>query len=132
MLCRMTVWIYPRVVVVNVHDGDTIAVDIDYGRDTWARNAAVRLFGIAARELRAPGGKEARDHLAALLPVGTVTRVDSYGWDKYGGRIDALVWLPDGSSVQSRMISDGYAAAWDGRGVQPQPPWPIPLTTITP
>lgn len=100
-------------------------MDIDYGRDTWALRAVVRLLGIAARELSAPGGREARDHLAALLPVGTVTRVDSHGWDKYGGRIDGMVWLPDGSSVASRMIADGYAVAWDGKGKQPLPPWPL-------
>lgn len=122
----MTVWTYPACVVVGVHDGDTIEVDIDLGQDLWVRRRAVRVFGIAARELAAPGGREARDHLAGLLPLGTAVRVESIGWDKYGGRIDGRVLTPDGLDIGVKMIADGYAAPWNGSGRQPLPPWPIP------
>lgn len=124
----MTTWTYPRCIVTGVHDGDTLSVDIDLGQEIWIRSRPVRLAGIAARELRLPGGKEARDHLAALLPVGTVVRVDSQGWDKYGGRIDgSIVRLPDGMDVSAAMVADGYAVDWDGKGAQPLPPWPLPV-----
>lgn len=125
----MTTWTYPACVVVGVHDGDTIEVDIDLGQDMWVRRRAVRLFGIAARELAAPGGREARDHLAGLLPLGASVEVYSTGWDKYAGRIDGRVTHADGDrllDVGVEMIASGYAAPWNGSGKQPQPPWPIP------
>jgi hypothetical protein len=96
----LTHWTYPRCVVVAVHDGDTISVDIDLGQDMWVKRRSVRLSGIAARELREPGGKEARDALTGLA-LGANVLIDSIGWDKYGGRIDGLVYLADGSLVQA-------------------------------
>jgi endonuclease YncB( thermonuclease family) len=109
---------------VDVHDGDTIKVDIDFGQDIWTRGRLVRLAGIACRELSEPGGKEARDALAELLPVQLMVHIDSTGWDKFGGRIDGLVFLPDGRTVQSWLLAEGWAVAWDARSKQPKPPWP--------
>lgn len=117
-------WIYPSCTVVDVHDGDTVRVDIDLGQDLWIMKRAVRLVGIACRELSDPGGPEARDALAELCPVGTRVRLDSRGWDKYAGRIDAVMYLPDQRTVQSVLIDEGWAAVWNGRGAQPKPPWP--------
>lgn len=119
----MTVWSYPRCTVLGVHDGDTIRVDVDHGMAIWSRGITVRLAGLAARELKDPGGVAARDHLAGLLPVGATVQLDSAGWDKFG-RLLGVVYLPGGGTAQERMIGDGYAAAWDGKGPQPQSPWP--------
>lgn len=121
----MSTWYYPRCYVTEVYDGDTIKVDIDLGQDLWVRDRAVRLAGIAARELREPGGREARDHLRALLPPDIEVAVVSTGWDKYAGRIDGLVGRPDGGDVGALMIAAGYAVAWNGKGAQPRPAWPI-------
>jgi len=120
----VTVWSYPLCTVLDVHDGDTVKVDIDHGMGIWSRGVLVRLVGVAARELRDPGGPEARDYLRGLLPLGALVHVDSHGWDKYGGRISGTVFLPTGGTATERMVSDGYAAPWDGNGKQPQPPWP--------
>lgn len=125
----MTVWTYPRCTVVDVHDGDTLSVDIDCGQDIWIRRRSVRLAGIAARELSEPGGKEARDFVRSWLPDGTEVCVESTGWDKYAGRIDGIVHLPDSWTVQQRLLDAGFAAVWDGKGAQPKPPWPIPTST---
>lgn len=122
----MRTWIYPCCTVLDVYDGDTIRVDIDLGQDVWVRRRTVRLAGVAARELRDPGGGEARDHLAALLPPGTPVLIESTGWDKYAGRIVGLVHLARVGLVQDQLIAAGYAVTWDGRGRQPAPPWPIP------
>src|SRR2546430_10186637 len=46
----------------------------------------VRLNGINAIELNRPGGKEAREHLIALMPIGSKVTLTSFGWDKYGDR----------------------------------------------
>jgi endonuclease YncB( thermonuclease family) len=121
----LTHWTYPRCTVVAVHDGDTLSVDIDLGQDMWVKRRSVRLTGIAARELREPGGLEARDTLTGLA-LGANVLIDSIGWDKYGGRIDGLVYLADGSLVQMELIQRGFAIPWDGKGAQPKPPWPIP------
>ena len=119
-----TAYIY-KATVVDVHDGDTFTADIDLGFDVRIRYR-VRLAGCNAIELGQPGGYEARAHLLGLLPVGSVCLVSSVAFDKYGGRIDAGVQGFGGKWVQDQMIRDGYAAAWDGTGPRPTPPWPIP------
>ena len=124
----MTVWHYPRCTVVNVHDADTAAVDVDLGMEMWVRHRAVRLAGIAARELSEPGGKEARDALATILPVGTLVEVMSTGWDKYAGRLDGVIYL-GGQDINQLLVDQGWAVPWDGRGTQPKPVWP---RTVTP
>lgn len=122
--------VYPGI-VLEVHDGDTLTVALDVGFNftaTWP----VRLLGMNARELSEPGGREARDHLAGLCPVGSAVTVRSVVWDKYGGRIDGIVY-PDadaGASVAGRMCSDGYAAPWNGVGPRPVPPWPMPAPAV--
>jgi endonuclease YncB( thermonuclease family) len=129
----VTIWVYPRCFIVDVHDGDTIKVDIDFGQHFWVKERSVRLDGISARELREEGGKEARDALAELLPVGAEVRIESKGWDKYGGRIDGIVYLPDGRSVQAWLIEQGWAVRWNAKGVPPKPRWPrmlVPLDTL--
>jgi endonuclease YncB( thermonuclease family) len=118
--------------VTSVHDGDTLTVRVDLGFDTW-RVQNVRLIGINARELSQPGGKEARDHLRKLLgwpdsDYGQRIGLISVAYDKYGNRVDGDVLLA-GESVPAQMIRDGYAAAWNGRGKAPVPPWPIPVTS---
>jgi micrococcal nuclease len=124
--------------VLEVHDGDTVRLDLDLGVGTSHRDIDlgfdvhilgrrlrlredVRLYGCNAIELAQPGGTEARDHLASLLPVGTWASVETIKNDKYGGRYDAKITLPDGSDLTARMIADGYAAPWDGIGPKTVP-----------
>lgn len=138
----MTAYTY-RGQVLDVHDGDTVRVDldlhigsthhdIDLGFDVHIAShhlrlrEDVRLKGCNAIELAQPGGVEARDHLASLLPVGEWVTVQTFKVDKFGGRYDALITLPDGRDVTTVMCADGYAAPWDGVGPKPVPPWPIP------
>jgi micrococcal nuclease len=114
-----------RARVLKVIDGDTVALDIDLGFYTH-EHMSCRLSGINARELRDPGGKEARDHLAEMIKVGDEVVVSSIKPDKYAGRFDGLIYVDDGPSVNQRMIDDGYAAPYDGKGSpRPVPPWPI-------
>ena len=115
-----------RATVRNVHDGDTIYADLDQGLGIWNRNIGLRLAGINARELSEPGGKEARDVVAAMLPVGTVVDIVSLGWDKFAGRIDADVTLFDGRNLGAVLVEKQWAATWDGKGSRADhvPPWP--------
>jgi endonuclease YncB( thermonuclease family) len=122
-------------IIRNVHDGDSITVDLDQGLGTWKHGLALRLYGCNAQELGQPGGGEARDNLAALLPVGTRVTVRSYkadrdlSQDKYGGRYDAAVTLPDGRDLVALLIAQQWVAAWDGKGSRPVPPWPRTIST---
>jgi endonuclease YncB( thermonuclease family) len=123
-----TAYIY-RATVLEVHDGDTFTADLDLGFNIHIQYR-VRLAGCNAIELKDSGGQEARQHLLTLLPLGSVCLVSSVHYDKYGGRIDAVVRIGEArdearDSVALIMISDGYAAAWDGTGPRPTPPWPI-------
>lgn len=117
----MTTYPYPLAVVRDVHDGDTIGLDIDLGFKqalltrnpiTGKRQFTCRLFGINAPELGTPEGAAARDFLASLLPPGTRVMVESKDWDAYQGRYDAVVTrVGDLVSVNDVMVEAGYAVA---------------------
>jgi endonuclease YncB( thermonuclease family) len=113
-------------VVVRVVDGDGLVVSVDLGWSVWLHSQRIRLAGCNARELPEPGGVEARDHLAELLPAGTAVTLATVKIDRYGGRYDAHVTLPDGRDLVSLLIAAGWAAPWDGRGPRPVPLWPRP------
>lgn len=127
-----------RATVSGMHDGDTIEVDIvlakvgkqkldaDLGFNVHRGPAgvmlvrqSVRLYGCNAPELRTPEGKAALAFLETLVAVGDVVQVLSYGWDKYGGRIDGAVTLADGRDLVAEMIASGHAVAWGGQGPKP-------------
>lgn len=117
--------------IVRIIDGDTLVAAADLG---WhlTLELTVRLADVNAIELARPGGREAAQHLAALTPPGSAVTLVSLGLDKYGGRTDGRIIRPDGVDVAARMVADGYAAPWDGRGPRPTPPWPIPEPGVEP
>lgn len=117
-------------VIQSVHDGDSIHASVSLGFGIWhgsedsVPGVMLRIAGLNARELSEEGGEEARDHLAELLPAGTAVTLRTVKPDKFGGRYDADVELPDGSDLGDRLIAEGWAAAWDGTGERPVPAWP--------
>jgi endonuclease YncB( thermonuclease family) len=119
----MTVWTYPRATVAYVHDGDTLAADLDLGFGLLLRQL-LRLDGCNAIELSNPGGYAARNNLGALLPRGAVVPVSVVGLDKYAGRCEAQITLPDGRDLVTVLIMQQWAAPWNGLGPKPTPPWP--------
>lgn len=75
--------------------------------DTFSYNGIkVRMAGLDAPEMGAPGGQEAAQHLAAMLQEGQVTLVPR-ARDVYG-RTVAEVWL-NGQNLADRMIAEGFA-----------------------
>lgn len=107
---------YPGL-VRQVHDGDTIYIDLDLGfgfkvesRD-WDGHPwlACRVFGINAPELSTAAGKTALSYAQGLLPIGLRVLVTSHGWDKFGGRFDGQVTLPDGRDFATLMLESGNA-----------------------
>lgn len=103
-----------------VQDGDTVYVkaqvkqDIGFGiTDTHDLYLRCRIRGINAPEISTQAGKDARAFARTVLPVGTAVRVQSVYWDKYGGRVDANVFILDPPSdprdFGSIMVSTGHA-----------------------
>jgi endonuclease YncB( thermonuclease family) len=72
----MTTRTYPFARVINVHDGDTIRLDVDLGFSTHAY-VWIRLQDVGAPELKEAGGPEAKrvveEWLATHAPSGYVT-----------------------------------------------------------
>jgi endonuclease YncB( thermonuclease family) len=114
-------YVYPAT-VATVHDGDTLRAVCDLGFHATL-TVDVRLDGINARELHTPGGREAREQLAALV-LGQQVTLTSLGLDKYGRCLGRLT-LPDGSDVATAMVGAGYAAPYSGHGTKSVPAWPI-------
>jgi micrococcal nuclease len=95
--------------VVTVHDGDTCTLDIDLGFQVTLRYNC-RAYGINAPELNTAAGKLARDFARIILPALSTVTVTSHGWDKYGGRFDGTITLPDGRDWADVMVTAGHAA----------------------
>lgn len=107
-------------VVLSVHDGDTLTVDIDLGFKTWARGMVLRLDGINAPELPTPEGKAAQLFLESILKGQQVivrTRKSSGlnpadKEEKYGRWLATVLTLPPaGINVNELMVTKGFAVA---------------------
>jgi len=133
---------YPAT-VLDVIDGDTLHLDLelgrarhrnhDYGFHLYAEGFALRLhltgrlLGLNAAEHGTPGGDAATANLTALLPPGTACQVITSPSlvDKYGGRWDVRLLVGSPSyDLGDWLVAQGWAAAWDGTGPKPVPPWP--------
>lgn len=111
-----------RATVRSVTDGDTIRADIDLGFNMVMRNAAIRLSGIDAPEVKTPEGRVSKTYLSERLPKGTEILLVSHKdeTEKYGrilGTIyigKALVTGPVvGESVNWEMLAKGMAAEYN-------------------
>jgi endonuclease YncB( thermonuclease family) len=115
-----------RFVVTKVTDGDTIAGRLDLGVGGVELTQSCRLAGINCWEIGTVAGKAAQTHAASLLSLGVSYTVVILGADKYARRFDGVLYLSGGRTLNDRMVLDGYAAPWDGRGSAPLPVWPLP------
>lgn len=128
---------FPAAELAPAHDGDTISLDVtlgpharnhDYGFHIYTDAAGYlhlhsnfRVLGENAPELATPAGKVAAEFVQQLLPPGTEVTVTTTKSpeDKYGGRFDATVTLPDGRDLAAVEIAAGVALPWDGHGKRP-------------
>lgn len=102
-----------------VYDGDTfVAVaHISGGADV---NVRVRLSNIDTPEMNGKCEIEkrrariARERLIKLIPRGTVVELKNIKDDKYIGRIDANVILPDGRDVGRVLINEKLGRPYSG------------------
>jgi endonuclease YncB( thermonuclease family) len=99
--------------IVRIIDGDTVEarVRIWLGLD---QTIHIRIRDMDAPEMKgdcpeaAAASKEA---LARLLGSGPIT-LTNIKHDKYGGRVDAALRLPDGRDVGAEMLRSGHAVPW--------------------
>src|SRR5438105_3433362 len=96
--------------LLDVHDGDTVHLDIDLGFHTWRRGERYRLARINAPEITTAMGPVSRDALTLKLSgakklVATTSKADNYG--RY-----LVELLADGQNVNDWMVAAGYAAVY--------------------
>lgn len=116
-----------------VHDGDTFTLEADLTRIFGIRmvkiEVNVRILAMAARELKDPGGVEAQINLESMI-LGKPVVIASMGADKWNLRTDAVVTYLDasgrGADLATDLITNVWAVPWNGKGIQPKPPWPRP------
>ncbi len=103
--------------VVRVIDGDTFEASAAVWLDQQVA-VRVRIAGIDAPELRArcdaerKGAEAARDYLARRIADSDVT-LSAVRYDKYGGRVDAVV-EDRGGDIARAMLRARLARAYDG------------------
>lgn len=105
--------------VVDVHDGDTVHLDLDLGfgiifnsHDLDGKPVnSCRVYGINAPELATDAGKAALAFAETLLHPGDHVMVVSHSWDKYGGRFDGTITLADGRDFATLMLESGNAVS---------------------
>jgi endonuclease YncB( thermonuclease family) len=119
------------VLVVGVHDGDTFTALLPFGGAFLKIN--VRLLGVDAPEIKVreaarkgtpiaaleeQAGAAVRDALLPLLDKREVV-IQIKSWDKFGSRLLAECWLPDGQSLSAYLLERGFARAYKGDAKQP-------------
>ncbi|MBP3397865.1 MAG: thermonuclease family protein [Alphaproteobacteria bacterium] len=104
-----------------IFDGDTFAGRVALDKDTKI-TVRVRLINIDTPEIHGECDSEidaahrAKARLASLLPVDSVVDLVNVKDDKYLGRIDANVILPDGRDVGDILVREGLARRYSGGG----------------
>lgn len=107
-----------------IFDGDTFAAYVNL-EDDIRISVRVRIRNVDTPEIHGECDYEinaalrAKERLAELIPVGTVVELDKIKDDKYLGRIDAYVIMPDGRDVGKILIKEKLGRPYSGGRRQP-------------
>ena len=102
-----------------VYDGDTFAAVVHIDRKTDV-NVRVRLINVDTPEMHGKCDSEirrakmARNRLMELVPNGSTVELKNIKDDKYAGRIDANVILPNGRDVGKILINEKLGRPYSG------------------
>ena len=102
-----------------IFDGDTFSAQVMLAADAEI-TVRVRLINVDTPEMKGDCHAEkvmaqnAKDLLAALLPSGMIVDLQNIKDDKYLGRINANVLLPDGRDVGLILIDSGLGRTYSG------------------
>lgn len=106
-------------IVDYVLDGDTFAAQVLL-EDDIKITVRVRLIDVDTPELSGKCDREismaniAKNRTSELLPRGSVVELTNIKDDKYLGRIDAKVFLPDGRDLSKILIDENLGRPYDG------------------
>ena len=104
--------------LIKIVDGDTVDVLIDLGFNT-TKKERVRLLGIdtpesATKDLAEKKlGIEAKEYITQWFMKNTPFRLQTTKDDKYGRILGVFTGL-DGKTLNTRLVDEGYAWAYDG------------------
>ena len=123
--------------ILDIYDGDTVTLTVKVNETYYRMNA--RLHGIDTPEMRScnedvkHAAKQARNYLIRLITnanpgleitrqeirnickeVNSILLVKGKGFDKYGRLLVELWKEGDTTSINSQMVSAGYAGVYDG------------------
>jgi len=107
--------------VTKVTDGDTVRVAAPWLPPELGTDISIRVMGIDTPEKggraqcpsEAALGEEATNFAKETIKVGDVVQVEIISWDKYGGRIDAHIFV-GGKNFGDMQIERGLAKPYDG------------------
>lgn len=94
--------------VDRIIDGDTVRLTVDTGFHITFRDN-FRLAAINAPELDTAAGREARDLLATLLPLGSTVTINTSKADKYGRWLAEIFRQGEASSINQQLVRLGAA-----------------------
>jgi micrococcal nuclease len=106
--------------VIGIYDGDTFYIRME-GLPVELQRIGVRVRGIDTAEMKGKCEVEKRTAAGAKLYTtrmlklsGNRVTLRNLKWDKYGGRVDADVFLANGQKLADNMIMQGYARPYKG------------------
>lgn len=102
-----------------IFDGDTFAAFVKL-QDDIEISVRVRIMNVDTPEIHGACDYEttmaarARERLGQLIPVGTIVELTDIKDDKYLGRIDAYVKIPDGRDLGHVLINEKLGRPYAG------------------
>lgn len=110
--------------VVSVYDGDTFTADAHVWPGHYI-NTGVRVLGVDTPEIKGKCPEEislaqkARDYVNGLLTKAQVVELHNIQTDKYGGRVEADVYV-DGENLAELITKSGLGRPYEG---EKRPGW---------
>jgi endonuclease YncB( thermonuclease family) len=112
--------------ILEIHDGDTIRIDLDLGLQIHQVNLDCRFYGVDAPELGRPDGlgEKARGEIVAWLtkhPGPYVMATIKDRTEKYGRYLLEAITAADGRELIGDLLAAGFLKPYTGHG--PKPEW---------
>lgn len=116
-----------RAVILSVHDGDTLDLDLDLGFRLHNIQMVMRFSGVDAPELKRTDrlGEIAREALTGWLvahPGPYLAQTEKDRTEKYGRFLLSALVAADGHELINDQLAAGHLKFYTGSG--PKPTWP--------
>lgn len=104
--------------VIDVYDGDTCTILLMLGKKVPFR-IQLRSLGIdtpekaRASDHEKEAGKAVADYVRGLI-LDKILDVQLTKWDKYGGRLDGVLWIDDTETLTEHLLSHGMGKSYYG------------------